>query len=222
MPVEQTFPVIAIDGYSGSGKSTIARKLADLLNFFYVDTGLLYRALACGLLAKNGVDDPIKYFDEVDIFDILENKDRTHLKSEQIGYVASKIAANRDVRARLLSLQRELAKRPPSGCIGSVLDGRDIGTIVFPKAFCKFFFQADLEVRAKRRLKQLHHSDTYENIYNLLQKRDAEDTTRETAPLRYDSDIYTLIDTSHQTESSTLKIVKKHVLEKAKECDIKL
>lgn len=222
MAVEQTFPVIAIDGYSCSGKGTIAKKVADKFNFFYLDTGLLYRAFAAGLIARQGVDDPMKYFDDIDIFDILEHKCRDYLKSEQVGYVAAKVATNRNVRARFLSLQRELAKRPPSGCVGSVLDGRDIATVVFPKAFCKFFFQADLNIRANRRYKQLHKTETYENVYNLLKKRDLEDTTREAAPLRYDPEVYILIDTTHLSEFATFKLVQKHVRERAAACNIVL
>lgn len=216
------FPVIAIDGYSCSGKGTISRMVADSFNFFYLDTGLLYRALACGLIAKDGVDEPLKYFDEIDIFDIVEHKDRNYLKGEQVGYIAAKIASNRNIRARLLSLQRELAKHPPTGYKGSVLDGRDIGTVVFPKAFCKFFFQADPEVRAMRRFLQLNKSQPYEEILDLLNKRDLEDTSRDIAPLKYDKDIYILIDTTNMTEEETLHLVKEYIIQKAKESNIDL
>lgn len=210
------FPVVAIDGYSCSGKGTIARKIADKFNFFYLDTGLLYRALAYGLIVRDGVENPTEYFDDIDIFDILEHKDRNYLRSEKVGSVAASVASNRAIRARLLSLQRDIGKRPPSGYLGSVLDGRDIGTVVFPKAFCKFFFQADLDVRAKRRFKQLHKSEAYEEVYESLKKRDFEDTTRETAPLVYDPEIYILIDTTHMSEFATFKLVKKHIRDKAK------
>lgn len=201
-------PVIAIDGPAGSGKGTVAKLVAQRLGFHYLDSGALYRltALAC---RKKGVNISDKQqvsevalslnvkFSHEEIF-LDQQEVSTELRTEEIGKIASVIAAYPSVREALLLLQRGFRKMP-----GLVTDGRDMGTVIFPDALLKVFLNAQVEVRAGRRYKQLIASGLIEKeqtgIFNEiladLSLRDKQDQNRAIAPLKQDSEAK-YIDTS--------------------------
>ena len=151
-------PVIAIDGTAGSGKGTLARKIARILNFDHLDTGKLYRYLAHLELKENKkILDIIKYQKKIDFSEI----NKLNLRTEEISNSASIIAKKKEVRDFLTEFQRNFSCFPPSGN-GSVIDGRDIGSVIIPNAEVKFYVDANLEVRSKRRLKE--RMDVYKNL----------------------------------------------------------
>lgn len=177
--------VIAIDGPAAAGKGTLARRLAGHLGFAYLDTGLLYRAVAARLIeAGAGIEADLaaaaaKALSPSDL-------DRSDLRGDDVAAVASKVAAMPEVRAALLSFQREFAAKPPGNRPGAVLDGRDIATVVCPDADCKLFVTASVEVRALRRLKELRQRGVdaiHTRVLREMQERDARDSQRSVAPL---------------------------------------
>jgi CMP/dCMP kinase len=205
-------PVVAIDGPSGAGKSTVARALAARLNVPYIDTGAMYRAI--GLAARDrGIPLPISDPDAVaeiagassidldvsgsDTRVRLDGRDVTDaIRVPEISLYASAVSAIPTVRRRLVALQRRLAERS-----GGVLEGRDIGTRVFPKTPHKFFLTAPLAVRAERRARELAlrgTPQTYEAVLAEIERRDLADSTRSDSPLTFD-DSYTLVDTGTRT-----------------------
>ncbi|MDR0968116.1 MAG: cytidylate kinase [Holosporaceae bacterium] len=202
-------PVVAIDGPAGSGKGTIARLLADRLGFAYLDTGILYRAVAY----INVGDRNLSTLSISDLLSIPESD----LRTDEISAKASEIAKLPNIREILTKLQREFVANPGEGSEGSVLDGRDIATVVVPGADYKIFVTADLEVRAKRRfdaLKQANPQITYDEIYQSLAARDEQDRTRKIAPLVFTDD-YVLIDTTNDSIEESLEKVAR-VVEKGK------
>ncbi len=198
---------IAIDGPAGAGKSTIARAIAAKLNFTYVDTGAMYRAMALFFL-RNGIapDDTAQIgakCQEAEITIRHENGEQVvllndepvnqFLRTEEVGNMASVSSANPQVRERLLGLQRQLAVENDV-----VMDGRDIGTCVLPDAQVKIFLTADSSVRAARRFKELSDkgiSCDLEVIEKDIVSRDRQDSTRQFSPLRQAEDA-TAVDTS--------------------------
>jgi cytidylate kinase len=199
-------PVVAIDGPAGSGKGTIAHMLADYFKFAHLDTGLLYRIVAHANINFNETIDWSVY----DLLKIIDDVPENILKSDIVGRQASDIARLPQVREAMIKLQREFAKNPESKYEGSILDGRDIGTVVIPDADCKIFITADPEVRAKRRFDFLRITNPhiiYEEILKSIIVRDEQDRSREIAPLVCDES-YILLDTSKDTvDSSFLKAV---------------
>ncbi len=190
--------VIAIDGTFASGKGTLAKRLAQHYGFAYLDTGKLYRALALTAL-ENNVD-----LDDGPALGTLaanidpDSLDNPELKSGPVGAAASKVAVHPEVRAALLSLQRDFANNPKPPYTGAVLDGRDIGTVIVPHADVKIYVDADPEVRAQRRLDELlsYGEDTnFERVLAQLQERDARDKNRKDAPLKPAKNAY-LLDTT--------------------------
>lgn len=184
--------VAAIDGPAGAGKSTLARKVANLLRMRYLDTGALYRALAFSLYSSQvspeegtGMEAAIAGI-SVEILEnglLLNGKEvGEEIRSPLVDSIVSSYAALPSVRKRLLSIQREQGKH------GSlVADGRDMGTVVFPDADVKIFLTASDEVRAKRRLLELRERGedvTYEEVLQTIRERDRVDSERSTAPLR--------------------------------------
>ncbi len=174
--------VIAIDGPAASGKGTLARRLADIFNFSYLDTGMLYRAVALQLI--NNGEDPANKSAAIAAAKNITIKDTSdpRLRHEQVGQAASIISAIPEVRKALLEYQRDIAGKSR----GAVLDGRDIGTVVCPDADIKLFLTASLEDRAKRRHRQLQAQGievVYESVLRDLQERDNRDKERNTAPL---------------------------------------
>jgi len=200
--------VIAIDGPSGVGKSTVARLLAERLGYLYIDTGAMYRAVA--LKAKEG---GINFGDESKLARLCRSMEIDFQKDERgirvlcngedvteairrpsMSLLASDISRIRVVRESMVKLQRRLGQRG-----GIVLEGRDIGTVVFPKAEVKFFLEADPRIRGQRRYDELRGKGEKVDLDSTIQeieKRDARDRTRSLAPLRMAEDAI-LIDTSN-------------------------
>jgi len=192
--------VIAIDGPAGSGKSTVVRALAAHLGLRYLDTGAMYRAVAFAVLRSGGdpedaaataatarrVDLDIG-LDAV----IVDGVDATvEIRGPEVSRAVSVVAANPEVRKELVSRQREWANRHGGG----VLEGRDIGTVVFPDAELKVYLTADPEERARRRAKEVTDLD-YETVAADIARRDAADTSRATDPLVEAADA-TVVDTT--------------------------
>ena len=187
--------VVAIDGPAGSGKSTVARLVAERLGFTYLDTGAIYRSLAW-LADENG----ISWDGEDALSDLCRNMHLEFrgrevwvdgqnvtglIRSEEMGKGASQVSAHPKVRKALLDMQREFAK----GGEGLVAEGRDMGTVVFPKAVLKVFLVASVKERAMRRWKELRERGVFplpplEEIEESIEQRDEHDSSRKTAPLR--------------------------------------
>ncbi len=211
---------VAIDGPAGAGKSTIAKLVAKEKGYVYVDTGAMYRGLAIHFL-ENGIeaeekekiaeackdaDVTIRYEDgQQQVY--LNGKNITaKLREEAVGNMASKSSAIPEVRAKLLELQRELARKEDV-----IMDGRDIGTCVLPDADVKVFLNSSVETRAKRRYDELVEKGVacdLEEIARDIAERDERDSTREIAPLKQAEDAV-LVDSSHMTiEEVVAAIVK--------------
>lgn len=175
--------IIAIDGPLASGKGTLARALAAHFGLPHLDTGSIYRATALALI-KNGIDpnnkeEAIKAAQNLDMSNIIDSE----LRTAQVGAGASVVAAIPEVRKALFDFQRNFAANPK----GAVLDGRDIGTVICPDADFKFFVTARPEVRAMRRLKELHAAGeniTLEELTTQIIERDYRDANRVDAPLK--------------------------------------
>lgn len=211
---------VAIDGPAGAGKSTIAKLVAKEKGYVYVDTGAMYRGLAIHFLEKGieaeekekiaeackDADVTIRYEDgQQQVY--LNGKNITaKLREEAVGNMASKSSAIPEVRAKLLELQRELARKEDV-----IMDGRDIGTCVLPDADVKVFLTASVETRAKRRYDELVEKGVACNLEEIardIAERDERDSTREIAPLKQAEDAV-LVDSSHMTiEEVVAAIVK--------------
>ena len=188
---------IAIDGPAGAGKSTIAKKLAAELGYHYVDTGAIYRTVAYFMdllgVSPKDVDGVERYIDELTVEIEYDEEGKQHMimngmdvsddiRTQDISQKASLISAHAVVREVLLDMQRDMAKN-----YDVIMDGRDIGTVVLPKATVKIFLTASPEVRAKRRCDELiakGQKAKYETILKEIQQRDYQDTHREIAPLK--------------------------------------
>jgi CMP/dCMP kinase len=189
--------VIAVDGPAASGKGTIARALARHYGLLHMDTGMLYRAVALSMFRFGG--DPGSEFEAVRACDGIAQIDPTdpELRSEVVSSIASRISAYPGVRAALLDRQRNFA----AGASGAVLDGRDIGTVITPKATAKLFVTASAEVRARRRVAELLARGTpshYDDVLIDIRARDARDSGRAAAPLAQAEDAE-LLDTSEMS-----------------------
>ena len=198
--------IVAIDGTAASGKGTLAKKTANHFGFKYLDTGILYRVVAYHL-KSSGINSEISKQNVQDSLKLLFNKDfqLSHLRNEEISLKASIISKNKIVRDNLLAYQREFAMQEG----GTVLDGRDIGTVVCPNADIKIFVDADIEIRAKRRYdqylkKNLNSNLNLSDIIDDLTKRDYIDKNRQLSPLVSAKDAY-LLDTSNITSDDGLK-----------------
>ncbi len=190
--------IIAIDGPAGSGKGTLARKLANALGYAHLDTGKLYRAV--GMSVVKAGENPAN--EEAALRSARSLEPQMVVNKDLLGDIAaasaSKVAAIRSVRAILLAFQREFANAPPNRAKGAVLDGRDIGTVVCPDADIKLFVTASTEVRAKRRHKELldrGEPSIYSRVLQDMKVRDKRDEGRAVAPLKPAHDAL-VIDTS--------------------------
>jgi CMP/dCMP kinase len=168
--------VIAVDGPAASGKGTLARRLAAHYGLHHLDTGLLYRAV--GLRAQRDGMDPVAAAEALTLADLAEPA----LREDSAAQAASKVAVIPAVREALRGLQRRFAAEPP----GAVLDGRDIGTVVFPEAPIKIYVDATPEARARRRheeLREMGLASIYTRVLQDMRERDARDRGRAVAPL---------------------------------------
>jgi len=225
--------VVAIDGPSGSGKSSIARDLASDMGLLYVDTGSMFRALAVAALesglelTEEGINKQfldsltIEYGASPEELIKINGKNLTELiREHHISSLASKISGLTAVRDYLADFQRNLVKKKTC-----VMEGRDIGTVVFPKAFCKIYLTASDKTRAERRLKQLREKgkETYkfEDILRDVRERDENDSKRALAPLKQAMDAKKL-DTTNLEYQEVLEELKAIVLKSAKEKNVEL
>ncbi len=209
--------IIAIDGPSGAGKSTVAKLLSKELGFEYIDTGAMYRALAYKAykqnidINENEIQEMLKttnitYYDN-NIFLDGENVEK-QIREEVISKASSKISALKIVREKMVELQRNIAAGK-----NVILDGRDIGTIVFPNADYKFFITASPEERAKRRFEQLKLSNIEADYQSVLQDiimRDESDSTRKFSPLKMAEDAI-LIDTTNMDIQLVIKTIAQYI-----------
>lgn len=209
---------IAIDGPAGSGKSTIAKAVAKQLDIDYIDTGAMYRAFGYKILQK-GIDmhDPVALRQLLDSTDIDFSKGNTILdgkivndviRTPEISMAASNCSAIAEVRKKLVALQQAMGETK-----SVIMDGRDIGTVVFPAAPYKFFLSASEEERARRRFLELQakgDNATYEEVLEDMKKRDYQDTTREVTPLRKADDAME-IDTTNLTIDEVVAVILKEV-----------
>ena len=190
--------VIAIDGPAASGKGTVSKAISEKLQFHYLDTGKLYRAIGAKYLEGH---EPISAATNLKYED-LDNYD---LQKPEIAKAASEIAAIQEVRASLLKFQRNFSRKMP----GAVLDGRDIGTIVCPSAKIKIFLTASLEARAYRRYLELQKTNNelkLESIIDQIKERDERDQTRSSSPMVAASDAK-IFDTSELSINEAIDVV---------------
>jgi len=225
--------VIAIDGPSGSGKSTIARNLATELNVLYIDTGAMFRALAYSAteskvpfsegLELNAFLSKLKLDYQINgaVIIKINGQDLSEkIREHHVSHQASIISQLPSVRKFLLDFQRGLAENQVC-----VMEGRDIGTIVFPNSFCKFFITASAEIRAQRRLEQLRQNGdeniSLETVIDDVKKRDELDMNRAVAPLKKADDAI-LIDTTNLSLVDVVKILANEVKFRATPLNIQL
>jgi cytidylate kinase len=201
--------LIAIDGPAASGKGTLARRLARHFNVPHLDTGLLYRATAAGLIAQGERLDDVERAVAMARGLALTDFDEDTLRGREMGEAASVVGAIPEVRTALIDAQRRFAARPE----GAVLDGRDIGTVICPDAQVKIFVTASPETRAQRRALELAgrgEKVDFAAILDDIRKRDERDSSRSSAPLKAAADAVTLDTTKLGIEeafAAALKIV---------------
>ena len=207
---------IALDGPAGAGKSTMARRLAEELGFVYVDTGAIYRTVGYHMnlmgIGPKDIDGITRLIDDVNLQITYDEAGAQHMilngtdvsgeiRTPEMSMIASTISAHKIVRDFLLDTQRDIARS-----YNTVMDGRDIGTVVLPRADVKVYLTASAEVRAKRRCNQLAEAGKKVDEKKILQeilKRDEQDMNRPVAPLRQAKDAV-LVDSSSQTPDETL------------------
>lgn len=214
--------IVAIDGYSSCGKSTIAKALAKYAGYTYVDTGAMYRAVALyaqrlGIAnPESGYTDLLAQLKNIHI-DFIQTPDgqhvtlngedvETYIRTLEIGNLASQISTIKEVRAFLVAQQQAMGEKK-----GIVMDGRDIGTVVFPHAELKLFLTASPEVRAERRFKELQakgENPVWEEVLADVNDRDYRDTHRAESPLRQADDAV-VVDNSHMTREEQME----HIIE---------
>ncbi len=205
--------IIAIDGPAGSGKGTLAKRLAAHFGFAHLDTGLIYRAVGWAML-RDGCDpeDALAAERTAKALDPAMFANPA-LRGDDAASAASKVSAIPAVRAALLDFQRHFAQSPPGGAPGAVLDGRDVGTVVCPAAQVKFFLIASPEVRAERRVKELRERGLeaiYARVLQDLNERDARDRARAVAPMTPAPDALVL-DTSALDADAVFDLTLRHI-----------
>ena len=216
--------IVAIDGTAGSGKSTTAKGVAEKLGFLYLDTGAMYRAATAAVLSasidsddESAVSDCVETieidFDESGRLIFLNGMDVSQtIRGREVTQNVSAVSAYPRVRKRMVAMQREIA-----GYRDFVVEGRDIGTMVFPNADFKFFIVASIEERAKRRQKDLAGlgiEETVNDIVNNLKRRDALDSSREVSPLTKSEDAVE-VDTTSMTIEQQIDLIVTHVRDRS-------
>ena len=211
--------IIAVDGSAASGKGTLAKRLALHFDLTHLDTGSLYRALGLHLL-RSGVSaenaEENKVAAAVASLD-LGLADCPEIRTDAVAGMASVIAAMPAVRSAFTTLQRDFATDPPHGG-GAVLDGRDIGSVILPDADFKFFIDADLEVRADRRTRELQakgQSVMFRDVIEDMRDRDRRDRERTTAPLKAADDAF-VINTSTMDADRVFTLAVDHIAKPSK------
>lgn len=219
-------PVIAIDGFSSTGKSSISKQIAKRLDLIHIDTGALYRGITFFAL-ENCLNDQ----QEIDIKSLFSKLNEIHLEFKpnnqvlelylnginidkeirelRVSQNVSLIAKQPEIRDFLLDFQRDLASKG-----GVIMDGRDIGTVILPNADFKFFVTASPEERAKRRFLELQHSGieaTYDEVFQNLISRDKIDSERDVAPLKQADDAI-LIDNTNLNKEQTIELILSYIL----------
>jgi CMP/dCMP kinase len=219
--------IIAIDGYSACGKSTTAKAVAGILGYRYIDSGAMYRAVTLYFLNHHiSLSNPreiAKALQNIRITFHINSKGVTEtylnglmvekeIRKMKVSAQVSQVSAIKEVRVAMVDLQRKLGKEK-----GIVMDGRDIGTVVFPEAELKFFMTADMLVRAFRRQRELLNSDRLvdlDSVIENIRERDKIDATRTESPLRQASDAI-VIDTTHITIDEQVDEVVRQAIGKA-------
>ncbi len=217
---------VAIDGPAGAGKSTIAKRLAKELGYMYVDTGAIYRTVAYFFdlwgVAPRDIDGITRYIDELNVAIEYDENGVQHMlmngidvtddiRTPEISQKASLVSAHAIVRDAMMDMQRSVAKHH-----NVIMDGRDIGTVVLPKATVKIFLTASAEVRAKRRTEEMlakGQKAKYEQVLKDIQQRDYQDTHREVAPLKMCRDSVRL-DTSDMDIDGVIAAMKEIIRKK--------
>lgn len=226
MPAKKKI-IITIDGWSSCGKSTLARQLAKALGYVYIDSGAMYRAITLYFLrnhidwTKHGaVEKALRNIFIEFVYNEKSEESETYLNGENVEYVirdlvvaekVSDVAAIREVREFAVKRQQAMGEQK-----GIVMDGRDIGTVVFPEAELKIFMTADNDIRVERRFRELYEKNpnvTIEEVKNNLEMRDYIDSHREASPLRQAEDARVL-DNSHLTMKQQLDIALRWVAER--------
>ncbi len=220
--------IVAIDGPSGAGKSTLSRTLARSLNYLHLDTGAMYRAVALAAIGAGvTLNDPagldklcsvidIKLKDEPDgLVVMLDGVDVTEqIRTPEISIASSNVSAVSEVRRHMVRLQREMGAQG-----GVIAEGRDVGTVVFPGTRAKFYIDASLWERARRRheeLKEKGADDTLEQVMAEIEQRDKNDSARSDSPLRIADDAI-IVDTTYMTPEEVVKYIAEKVRELEKD-----
>ena len=206
--------IIAVDGSAASGKGTLAKRLAAHYDLAHLDTGALYRCLALHLITEGRTATNVTESEAagaVGSIDLLMAGSAA-IRTDAVAGMASVVAAMPAVRQNFVSLQRQFATQTPNRR-GAVLDGRDIGSVILPDADFKFFIDADLEERARRRTKELQESGQsamFRDVFEDMQDRDRRDRERSTAPLKAAGDAL-VIDTTQLDADSVFAIAANHI-----------
>ena len=190
--------IIAVDGHAASGKGTIAKRVAAHYNLAHLDTGSLYRSVGMGMVKRGEDIRDVALATAAALNLQAEALSEDEIRSEAAGTAASVVAAYEDVRAALKRFQRAFAENPPGGKTGAVIDGRDIGTVIWPNAEAKLFVTASLDVRTDRRVLELQQRGAILNWAEIradLADRDERDENRPVSPLLQAEDAY-LLDTT--------------------------
>ncbi|MEC7437869.1 MAG: (d)CMP kinase [Pseudomonadota bacterium] len=206
--------IIAVDGSAASGKGTLAKRLAAHYDLAHLDTGALYRCLALHLITEGRTATNVTESEAagaVGNIDVLMAGSAA-IRTDAVAGMASVVAAMPAVRQNFVSLQRQFATQTPNRR-GAVLDGRDIGSVILPDADFKFFIDADLEERARRRTKELQESGQsamFRDVFEDMQDRDRRDRERPTAPLKAAEDAL-VIDTTQLDADSVFAMAASHI-----------